>query len=62
MTSSKNKVNWTQIALKVLNEWARTREISDSRTLLDAMERSNDDAARYEIRLNRRTDRFGNLP
>ena len=42
-----DKVNWTQIALKVLNEWARTREISDSRTFLDAMERSNDDAARY---------------
>ena len=57
-----DKVNWTQIALKMLNEWARTREISDSRTLLDATERSNDEAARYEIRLNRRTDRSGNVP
>ena len=57
-----DKVNKTQIALKVLNEWALTREISDNRTLLDAMERSNDDAALYEIRLKRRTDCFGNVP
>ena len=45
---NQEKVNWTQIALEVLNEWAQTSlYFSDSRVLLDAMERSNDDAARY---------------
>ena len=45
---NRDRVNWTQIALEVLNEWAQSSlDFSDSRILLDAMERSNDDAARY---------------